>query len=563
VEQLEATSMKSPGTRTISGKSGVIAATVSPVSVFAGLEALKRGGTAADAAATIALTQVTRQVGSVVSYAGILTAIYYDTKTDKVSWLDAGYNSYLNESNPATIPRSDLGAANIPGHKPTADVAKGRETLVPGFMAGIESLHKRYGRLRFADLFSPAIWYAENGVVLNKSIASYFSIRRGALSRTPEGRAFVRQGGDELPKPGDRFIQTELGKTLRAVAQDGARYIYAGPWAEHFVAAVQRDDGKATMDDMRRYRAVWNEPASTSFAGQTVFVPGDVSWAPYQIVPALHMIEALKLEQHRPYWEDPQVLRDVSRIADIVANGPMIDGRLATILDGSGVDVSREAQLKPAYAQAVASRLEEVYPAPADSPRHSNSIVVVDKEGNIAAMTHTIYTSIWGGTGIVVDGIPIPDSAGFQQSRLVAMNPGDRVPNEIVDSIVLNGDKKPVFAMGGIGSSIIPESIKFFLGIVGHGLDVATMEGAPPILSGSQHVQAGQLTFERPVVIPECSYSEEFLAGLKKLGPKTITVSTEDVAARRGTIAAVTIDPRTGLKTTAETAGALIFGGAY
>jgi hypothetical protein len=143
------------------------------------------------------------------------------------------------------------------------------------------------------------------------------------------------------------------------------------------------------------------------------------------------------------------------------------------------------------------------------------------------------------------------------------MNPGDRVPNEIVDSIVLNGDKKPVFAMGGIGSSIIPESIKFFLGIVGHGLDVATMEGAPPILSGSQHVQAGQLTFERPVVIPECSYSEEFLAGLKKLGPKTITVSTEDVAARRGTIAAVTIDPRTGLKTTAETAGALIFGGAY
>ena len=83
----------------------MIAATVSPVSVFAGLEALKRGGTAADAAATIALTQVTRQVGSVVSYAGILTAIYYDTKTDKVSWLDAGYNSYLNESNPATIPR--------------------------------------------------------------------------------------------------------------------------------------------------------------------------------------------------------------------------------------------------------------------------------------------------------------------------------------------------------------------------------------------------------------------------------------------------------------------------
>src|SRR5215475_7975224 len=119
----------------VESKSGIISATVSPIAVYAGLQALRQGGTAADAAATTALTQVTTQLGSVVSYAGIFTMVYFDAKTQKVYTMDAGYNSYLHEDDPKTIPVGDLGPL-APNLKPTEGGAKGRETLVPGFMAG-------------------------------------------------------------------------------------------------------------------------------------------------------------------------------------------------------------------------------------------------------------------------------------------------------------------------------------------------------------------------------------------------------------------------------------------
>jgi hypothetical protein len=98
--------------RTISGRSGVISTTASPIAVQAGLEALRQGGTAADAAATVALTEITTQLGSVVSYAGIIALVYYDAKTGKVYSLDAGYNSYQNETEPKTIPVADMGPLN-------------------------------------------------------------------------------------------------------------------------------------------------------------------------------------------------------------------------------------------------------------------------------------------------------------------------------------------------------------------------------------------------------------------------------------------------------------------
>ena len=99
---------------------------------------------------------------------------------------------------------------------------------MPGFMAGIEAMHARFGRLHFPDLFAPAIWYAERGVIVNPPLAGCFNLRRQFLARTPEGRHFLNQAGNELPRLGGRFKQLELAKTLRAVAEQGARYMYTG-----------------------------------------------------------------------------------------------------------------------------------------------------------------------------------------------------------------------------------------------------------------------------------------------------------------------------------------------
>ncbi len=197
-EKQEAAGWTPAAARSIASKNGVVSAISSPIAVQAGTEALRHGGNAADAAATIALTEITTQLGSVVSYAGIMTLIYYDARTGKVYSLDAGYNSYRNETEPKTIPVADMGPMNSAiqairgkdGSAAAADAAKskGRETLVPGFMAGIEAMHTRFGRLPFADLFEPAIWYADRGVIVNPPLAGcfYYTSRiLGAHARRP------------------------------------------------------------------------------------------------------------------------------------------------------------------------------------------------------------------------------------------------------------------------------------------------------------------------------------------------------------------------------------------
>ncbi len=109
VEKLESLTVSPLEKRQIEGTGGLVSATVSPIAVYAGIRALELGGSAADAAATTALTQIATQLGSVVSYAGVFTMVYYDAKTRKVYSMDAGFNSYLGETDPKSIPVSDLG----------------------------------------------------------------------------------------------------------------------------------------------------------------------------------------------------------------------------------------------------------------------------------------------------------------------------------------------------------------------------------------------------------------------------------------------------------------------
>src|ERR1039458_2389798 len=117
-EQLENSPFPSQA-RVIEGQSTLVAATLSPIAIHAGLEALKQGGTAADAAATVALTQVTTALGSYVSYAGILQLLYYDAQSGKVFSLNAGWNSYLRETDPKSIPVDDMGRLAFGDRKST------------------------------------------------------------------------------------------------------------------------------------------------------------------------------------------------------------------------------------------------------------------------------------------------------------------------------------------------------------------------------------------------------------------------------------------------------------
>ena len=262
------------------------------------------------------------------------------------------------------------------------------------------------------------------------------------------------------------------------------------------------------------------------------------------------MERALQLDQKGSYGTDPGTFQALAHINAFVASAPTIT-RNVELLRSKGIDLSPAAQLTKGFAQAIGPLLDQIFTPPADNgPKHSNAIVVIDREGNIAVITHTINAVIWGDTGIVVDGIPIPDSAGFQQLNLASIKPGDRVPNPIIDTIAFEGDS-PVLATASIGSSLIPESIRVLLGILGQRQDLATVMAAPPLLATVDPSGA--------VSIPQGAYGTEFIAKLKSQGLNLTEIPAATAGALRGTLAAVTIDPKTGRRTAVNQPGVMVF----
>lgn len=512
-------------TRQVSGNDGLVVGTMSPIAVHVGLKVLEQGGNASDAAAAVALTQVTRCLGSFVSYAGILQALYFDAATGRVHSLDGGWQSYAEETEPQTIPKSNA-----------LDRDQGRKTLVPGFMASIDAFQKRFGSVPLAELLTPAIWYAENGVVITPSLASYFRSRERHLTRTEAGRAFVAQAGGSLPKAGDRFVQKELARTLRGVATSGASYMYTGAWAAEFVKVVQSEGGKVTADDLARYQPLWAEPLRTQFAGHDVFAPGQHSEGGYQALLALNLIEELGLHKQPPYWKDPDAFRRLSRVLNVtdVTTDWMLERARSR-----GVNLRRDERASKDFAKALAPLIDgffqRVEPTTTTPSAHTAGIVVIDKAGNMAVIVHSINTVNWGSAGIVVGGIPIPDPAAGSQPLLAGQKPGERKRDSMTPLIVLR-DGKPVLGVAITGYGVRRETVRLVHGFVGQQFPLETLLTAPPLIQ-----QAGQPTAE--FYVPGDAYSSDFLNQLRA-SSATVEVVTAVVAyAMRGIGAVAAIDP--------------------
>jgi hypothetical protein len=221
----------------------MIAATTGGKAVEAGLEILKEGGTAADAALATALCEVVHAGGSYVSFGGPLLMLYFDAASGKVYYLDAQYNTPLEEKDPRSIPKNG-----------------GRTALVPGFMAGVQAAHDRFGKVPFKRLFDHAIALAENGEIVSPVMEWWIDSKKSVLSRFPDTMRIFTKSDGKFYATGDLFRQPELAGTLRKVAAQGASCMYEGEWGQQFVEVIRRNGGKITQQDMKHYKATWEEP---------------------------------------------------------------------------------------------------------------------------------------------------------------------------------------------------------------------------------------------------------------------------------------------------------------
>jgi len=322
--------------------------------------------------------------------------------------------------------------------------------------------------------------------------------------------------------------------------------MYTGRWARDFVRIVGREGGRVTMEDLGRYRPIWSEPYRDNVFGRTVYANGPPHYGAYNLFAGLNLAGERGLDRKGPYWRDPDTFQDLTHINNVIEGALTTDKRTSEFFMGKGIDISPAALITKKFARGVAPYLDEVFAPPKDGgPGHSNAIVVV-----------------WGDTGIVVDGVPIPDSAAFQQETLAAIRPGERLPHGILDTLAFDGER-PVLATASIGSSLAEETLRVLLSVVGQRRSLAEVMAAPPVLAQFSLGPTDAIGTRKPVPVPGGSYGAKFAADLKSRGMPLVEVPPQTVEALRGTLAAVAIDPATGEVSAFDEPGTMVFNSAY
>lgn len=521
---------------------GMVTGTTGAAAIEGGVEILRAGGSAADAAMSTALTQICMAAGSWVSYAGLMTMVYYDAEGGEVHNMNAAYNTVAAETDPLTIPGIDL-TAGFGGFEAEPN---GRTVLVPGFMKGVEAANERFGKLPFSDLFTSAIACAEDGFEYQEGNAGQYVFREQVLSRLPETKAVFTKADGSPYEAGDMFTQPALATTLRMVAEQGADYMYAGPWAEKLVQMVGDIGGRMTVEDLANYEVVWSEPARGSYRGYDLYAHGSPAEGGIGLIEAMNLAELAGVSDYGHYGDSPEALFWLTQIARpgltfAIGGQEAADGIAAMI----GSDLNHETRVRKETSAKLWGAIQDgsfpgvVVPEGGAAP-HSDAVVAIDQWGNIAAVVHSINTVSWGTTGIFVDGISIPDSGIFQQGMMAQIEPGSRLPDPTNPGLVLK-DGKPFMGFSSIGSGLHQRTIGGLISVLDFGLTPREAVDKPALGSFAFSALAEDASGPAAQDVGVGDYPPEFIAEVEAMGQPI-----EENDATRGYWIAIMIDPETG-----------------
>jgi len=270
---------------------------------------------------------------------------------------------------------------------------------VPGCVQGWELAHRKFGRLPWADLFQPAIYYAKSGFPVTELIQGLWE---GATSRLANDRnarnVYLRDG--RAPKVGEVFRIPQLARALELVAVDGSRAFYTGPIAKAILATSKRLGGVMTAEDLAEFQAEWVDCISTTYRG----------WNVYELPPngqGMAVLEMLNVMEEFPLGEFDALSADAfhykiesQKLAYQDLNRYLGDPRHGRIpvreLISKNYAKARAKLIKRDEANCSSSAGNPMSPS-----GDTIYLSTVDCDGNIASLIQSIYISF--GSGIVVD----------------------------------------------------------------------------------------------------------------------------------------------------------------
>ena len=512
------------------GSDGIVT-TTDHVASEIGVEVLRRGGNAVDAAVAIhfALAVVNPEAGNIGGggfmvvrmAAGRAAALDFREKAP----LAARRNMYL-DSKGALTDRS------VVGH-----LAAG----VPGSAAGMWEAHKRFASYPWSELIQPAVNLAD-GLIVHERLARSLQGYEARLQRHPASAAAFLLNG-QAPRVGDRLQQTDLADTLRRIARDGTHDFYRGRTAELIVAEMQRGGGIITREDLARYEAVWRDPITFQYRGHSIVTMPPPSSGGATLAEILNILEGYDVgalgylsRDHVRLWTEAVKRAFVDRNTyladpDFVPQPTermIADAYAAERRAGIGADRATPSdQVRPGMGPVPAGHR----PASRTEGEHTTHFSVVDRDGNAVAVTTTL-NSLYGnqvtvaGAGFLLNNEMDdfaaspgkPNQFGLVQGEANAIEPGKRMLSSMTPTIVVDprGRLKLVTGTPG-GPTIVTTVAQIISAVIDFKMEIGNATAAPRV--HHQHLP-DRIFYERDGVRPEVESS------LRALG--------YDLEARRG-----------------------------
>jgi gamma-glutamyltranspeptidase/glutathione hydrolase len=494
-----------------------------------GVDVLKRGGNAVDAAVAVgfALAVTLPRAGNLGG--GGFMMVHLAARNETVA-LD-----YRETAPAAATTTMFLGPDGTPD--PRASTATGKAVGVPGTVRGLAEALERYGSGRFslAELVAPAERLSREGIVVDDDLADSLPRAAGRLGAWPSSRA-VFFNGDRPFGWGERLVQADLAATLRAIQAGGPDAFYRGPVAARLAGAVRAAGGVMTEGDLADYRTVLRRPVRGTYRGYDVVAMPPPSSGGVHLIEILNILEGFDLgasgagsaaaihlmaeAMKQAYADRATFLGDPDRITVPVAGltAKPYAARLRALIDPE--------RARPADAVKAGDPL----PFESDQTTHFS---VVDRDGNAVSNTYTLNFSY--GLGLVAEGTGVllnnemddfsakpgaQNAYGLVGSEANAVAPGARPLSSMTPTFLFRDGRLALVTGSPGGSRIISTVLQVITGLVDFRLNLAEAVAAPRI-----HHQ-----WRPDALLVETGLSPDTLALLRARGHRVVVGSASGSA---------------------------------
>ena len=434
-------------------------ATAHEIATRTGIEILKKGGNAFDAAAAItASLAVVEPYGSGLGGGGFW--LLHRSVDDKKVVLDGRETAPMRSHRNMYVDKNDN---IIKGLSLNGPMSSG----IPGVVAGIDHLVKNYGRLSLKEILKPAIQQAKNGFVVTERYLKLIRYREDIIRKyTSTSSIFFIN--NNIPKLGDFIIQKDLAKTLSMIAEKGSEGFYRGNFAQKIVDNVQENGGIWETYDLENYKIIEREPISINYKGNKIISVPPPSSGGIVLGQALNILEKFDLTKYDSTTQKHIIVEAMKRA---------YRDRAAYLGDSDFIHIPIDRLLDKNYAEGLALTINvdratpssELGSITADNNLGNNTthFSVVDKDGNKVSSTLSINLPF--GSGFVIEGTGIVlnnEMDDFTIKPLTANNyglvghyantihPGKRPLSSMTPTFIESNDRIGILGTPG-GSRII------------------------------------------------------------------------------------------------------------